>query len=92
MGEPRLVARTLEGVAGALSLGDRADEAARMLGLAEATRAGVDVELPDAERADLLRVTARLRERLGDARFDEEVAHGREEYVSAGGRRAVTPR
>ena len=32
VGEPRLVARTLEGVAGALSLGDRADEAARMLG------------------------------------------------------------
>jgi predicted ATPase/DNA-binding SARP family transcriptional activator len=92
VGEPRLVARTLEGVAGALSLGERAGEAARMLGLAEATRAGVEVELPDAERTDLLRITARLREQLGDARFEAEVAQGRGEYVPAGDSPAVTPR
>jgi predicted ATPase/DNA-binding SARP family transcriptional activator len=92
VGEPRLVARTLEGVAGALSLGERADEAARLLGLAEATRADVEVELPQAERADLVRVTARLRERLGDARFEAELAHGRGEYVPRRRPPAVTPR
>jgi predicted ATPase/DNA-binding SARP family transcriptional activator len=92
VGEPRLVARTLEGVAGALSLGERADEAARLLGLAEATRADVEVELPEAERADLMRVTARLRERLGDARFEAELAHGRGEYVPRRRPPAVTPR
>ena len=41
VGEPRLLARTLEGVAGALSLGEQPDEAARLLGRAEAIRASV---------------------------------------------------
>jgi predicted ATPase len=77
VGEPRLLARTLEGLAGALSLGERVDEAARLLGAAEATRSAVQAELPEAERTDALRVTARLRERLGDERFEAELARGR---------------
>jgi predicted ATPase/DNA-binding SARP family transcriptional activator len=92
VGEPRLVARTLEGVAGALSLGDRPDEAARLIGLAEATRASVGAPLPAGERADLARVTTRLRERLGDERFGAEVALGREEFVPPARSQAVTPR
>jgi tetratricopeptide (TPR) repeat protein len=82
IGEPRLLARTLEGLAGALSLGDHAGEAARLLGLAEATRAAVHAELPEAERGDLARVSTRLRDRLGDEVFEAEVARGRSEYSS----------
>jgi hypothetical protein len=92
LGEPRLVARTLEGVAGALSLGKHPDEAARLIGLAEATRASVDAPLPDGEREDLLRVTTRLRDRLGEERFGAEVALGREEFVPPARPHAVTPR
>jgi len=79
VGEPRLLARTLEGVAGALSLGERAAEAARLLGLAEATRAAVHAGLPEAERIDVTRVSSRLRDRLGDERFETEFARGRAE-------------
>jgi tetratricopeptide (TPR) repeat protein len=74
VGEPRLLARALEGLAGALSLGERTGEAARLLGLAESTRAA---GLPEAERVDLMRVSTRLRRRLGDERFEAELAHGR---------------
>ncbi len=82
VGEPRLLARTLEGVAGALSLGEHAGEAARLLGLAESTRAAVQAGLPDAERMDLIRVTDRLRERLGDELFEAEFARGRAESLA----------
>jgi hypothetical protein len=77
-----LLARTLEGLAGALSLGQRAGEAARLLGAAEATRAAVQAALPEAERTDLTRVTTRLRRRLGDERFEAEFAGGRAEPVA----------
>jgi predicted ATPase/DNA-binding SARP family transcriptional activator len=80
VGEPRLLARTLEGLAGALSLGDRAPEAARILGLAEATRAAVHARLPEAERDDMTRVSERLRKRLGDERFEAELARGRTDF------------
>ncbi len=86
VGEPRLLARTLEGVAGALSLGERAGEAARLLGLAEATRAAVHAGLPAAERMDLIRVSARLRDRLGDEAFEAQFARGRAESVAQPGR------
>ena len=86
VGEPRLLARTLEGVAGALSLGERAGEAARLLGVAESMRASVHAGLPEAERMDLIRVTTRLRERLGDERFEAELARGRAEPVAHAGR------
>ena len=82
VGEPRLLARSLDGLAGALSLGDRADEAARLLGAAEGTRAAVHARLPERERKDVVPASTRLRERLGDERFEEEFARGRSEYVS----------
>ncbi len=81
VGEPRLLARTLEGVAGALSLGERTDEAARLLGLAEAMRDAVHVRMPEAERADVTRVADRLRDRLGSEPFEAELARGRAEFV-----------
>jgi predicted ATPase/DNA-binding SARP family transcriptional activator len=82
VGEPRLLARTLEGLAGALSLGDHAGEGARLLGLAEATRAATRVRLPEAEGLDLERVSTRLRERLGDELFEAALARGRADYLS----------
>ncbi len=82
VGEPRLLARSLDGLAGALSLGDRADEAARLLGAAEGTRAAVHARLPERERKDVAPASTRLRERLGDERFEEEFARGRSEHVS----------
>lgn len=82
VGEPRLLARTLDGLAGALSLGERAGEAARLLGAAEGTRLAVHARLPEAERKDVLRVSTRLRERLGDERFEEEFARGRTDHGS----------
>jgi tetratricopeptide (TPR) repeat protein len=88
VGEPRLLARTLEGLAGALSLGERAAEAARILGLADATRGAVHAHLPEAERRDMIRVSERLRDRLGDERFEAELARGRADFDS---QRRATP-
>ena len=82
VGEPRLLARTLEGVAGALSLGERTAEAASLLGLADAIRGAIHVPLPEPERADAARVFARLREVLGEERFDAEFARGRAELAA----------
>ena len=82
VGEPRLLARTMEGLAGALSLGSRATEAARLLGAAEGARAAVHAQLPSAEGENLVRVSRRLRDRLGDACFEAELAVGRAEYVA----------
>jgi predicted ATPase/DNA-binding SARP family transcriptional activator len=81
VGEPRLLARTLEGLAGALSLGERPREAARLLGVAEAIRAEAGARLPDAERVDVNRVSARLRGRLGDGPFEAELERGRADYA-----------
>ena len=81
VGEPRLLARTLEGVAGALSLGERADEAARLLGARRGTARRGARPAPGAEREDVMRVADRLRDRLGDERFEAELARGRAEFV-----------
>jgi predicted ATPase/DNA-binding SARP family transcriptional activator len=93
VGEPRLLARSLEGLAGALSLGDRAPEAAGLLGLAEATRAAARASLPEAECDDVARIANRLRDRLGHERLEAELARGRSEHTSQlGGAGAVTAR
>ena len=60
-GDPRMIALTQEGQAGAHSLaGDRA-RATALLAAARAARAGAGAALPPAERFDLDRITARLR-------------------------------
>jgi predicted ATPase/DNA-binding SARP family transcriptional activator len=82
LGEPRLIARALEGLAGAVALRGHAGAAARLLGVAEATRATVRGQLADAERGDVARISAALRERLGAERFAAEVEHGRAEHAS----------
>ncbi|MFI7386361.1 AfsR/SARP family transcriptional regulator [Streptomyces sp. NPDC049813] len=66
--EPRALALSLEGLAGALTT--RAPEAAAaLLGAAEAERRGVDAPLPPAERGDVDRIAAALRTTLGPAAY-----------------------
>ncbi|WP_141582798.1 BTAD domain-containing putative transcriptional regulator [Actinomadura sp. WMMA1423] len=60
-GHPRAVALAKEGLAGALSLAGRRAEAARALAAASRAREDAGAPLPEAERADVDRIAARLR-------------------------------
>jgi predicted ATPase/DNA-binding SARP family transcriptional activator len=82
VGEPRLLARSLDGLAGALSLGDRAYEAAGLLGVADATRTAARAPLPEGERDEVARIARRLRNGLGIEQFEAELARGRSEPLS----------
>ncbi|MEU4700510.1 BTAD domain-containing putative transcriptional regulator [Nonomuraea dietziae] len=66
-GDPRAVALALEGLAGAHSLAGRHDLAARLLATAAATRRAVGAPLPAAERGDVDRIEARVRQARGTA-------------------------
>jgi predicted ATPase len=66
----------LDGLAGALSLDGRHDQAARLLGAAAAARESSSLPPAPAERADIDRITARVREALGETRFAAECRHG----------------
>lgn len=93
LGEPRAVALSLEGIAGAVSL--RKDEcsaahAAALLGAADTARRSVNAPLPSAERGDVERITTVARASLEQSAFrdayesgaqstiGEAVLHGRE--------------
>ncbi|MFI6904041.1 BTAD domain-containing putative transcriptional regulator [Nonomuraea sp. NPDC050394] len=78
-GDPRAVALALEGLAGALSLAGRAEEAARHLGTAAAMRRSVGAPLPDGERLDVDRITARVRTSLDAGAFTEAFRSGERE-------------
>ncbi|WP_101787844.1 BTAD domain-containing putative transcriptional regulator [Nonomuraea indica] len=65
VGDPRAVALALEGLAGARALGGAHEEAGRLLGKAAALRRSVGAPLPPAERGDVDRITAVVREALG---------------------------
>ncbi|MFI5943291.1 AfsR/SARP family transcriptional regulator [Streptomyces uncialis] len=71
-GDPRAVALAHEGLAGAHSLADRPARAARLLGLAARARERSGAPLPEAERGDVDRVTARVLAALGDEVFTAE--------------------
>ncbi|MFG2764657.1 BTAD domain-containing putative transcriptional regulator [Streptomyces rubiginosohelvolus] len=74
LAEPRALALSLEGLAGAAALtGDRpaAVCAARLLGAAAAARRRAGAPLPPAERGDVDRVTAAARAVLGAPAFTE---------------------
>ncbi|TMR92323.1 BTAD domain-containing putative transcriptional regulator [Nonomuraea basaltis] len=75
IGDPRAVALALEGLAGALTAEDP-PRAAHLLGVAAALRESVGAPLPPAERGDVDRITAALRETLGDASFTAAFEHG----------------
>ncbi|MFH8371045.1 BTAD domain-containing putative transcriptional regulator [Streptomyces sp. NPDC018031] len=79
LGEPRAVALSLEGLAGAVALpggGGRAGCAALLLGAANAARRGVGAPLPAAERGDVDRITAAVTAALGEAAFAEAFRRG----------------
>ncbi|WP_030668802.1 BTAD domain-containing putative transcriptional regulator [Streptomyces sp. NRRL B-1347] len=83
-GDNRAVALALEGLAGARALAGAHAEAAALLGRAAALRAAEGAPLPEAERADVDRATARGRAALGAGAFDTAVDAAR-------ARGAVTP-
>ena len=79
LGEPRALALSLEGLAGAAALRGTAPAAgcaALLLGAADAARRSVGAPLPAAERTDVDRVTRSARKTLGDAAFDRSFTHG----------------
>ncbi|MFE3384980.1 BTAD domain-containing putative transcriptional regulator [Streptomyces anulatus] len=79
LAEPRALALSLEGLAGASALAGRMPEAvcaARLLGAADAARRRAGAPLPPAERADVDRVTAAARAVLGAPAFTEAFDRG----------------
>lgn len=76
-GDVRAVALALEGTAGARALAGRYDEAARLLGAAEAARESVGTPLPPGERGDVERIGATLRAALGTRGYAAQLARGR---------------
>ncbi|MFJ8040430.1 BTAD domain-containing putative transcriptional regulator [Kitasatospora sp. NPDC096147] len=76
LGDPRAIALALEGLAGtAAATGDH-PTAARLLGCAAATRAGVGAPLPPAERTDVDRITTPTRAALGPTLFTTHHTEG----------------
>ncbi|MFD6418510.1 BTAD domain-containing putative transcriptional regulator [Streptomyces sp. NPDC060194] len=81
LADPRTLALSFEGLAGAAALADDgtaagAGHAARLLGAAARARQSVDAPLPAAERADVDRVTAAARARLGPDGFAAAFTEG----------------
>lgn len=76
IGEPRAVALSLEGLAGAAALTDAAGRAAGLLGAADAARRGAGAPLPPAERGDVDRITARATAALGETAFAQAYGEG----------------
>ncbi|KAA5832013.1 AfsR/SARP family transcriptional regulator [Saccharopolyspora hirsuta] len=73
--DPRAIALTLEGLAGA-EAATAPERAARLLGAAAAARASVGTPLPRAERGDVDRITAEARKSLTDNDFDHAFDQG----------------
>ncbi|MFF8592291.1 BTAD domain-containing putative transcriptional regulator [Streptomyces sp. NPDC015220] len=93
LGEPRALALSLEGLAGAAALHGTepaAGCAALLLGAADAARRSVAAPLPPAERADVDRITHAARATLGDAAFDHAFGHGARLSPEEALRRAAT--
>ncbi|MFF2700315.1 BTAD domain-containing putative transcriptional regulator [Streptomyces cyaneofuscatus] len=93
LAEPRALALSLEGLAGAAALpGDAAaaTRAATLLGAAAAARHRAGAPLPPAERADVDRVTAAARAALGAAAFSEAYERGARLNPEEAGRQART--
>ncbi|TWF79676.1 putative ATPase [Pseudonocardia hierapolitana] len=74
--DPRALALSLEGLAGAVALAGGHRHAARLLGAAAAARESVGAPLPTAERGDVDRITAVAAAALGEAEFAAELATG----------------
>ncbi|MGW5066696.1 AfsR/SARP family transcriptional regulator [Streptomyces cyaneofuscatus] len=93
LAEPRALALSLEGLAGAAALpggAAAATRAATLLGAAAAARHRAGAPLPPAERADVDRVTAAARAALGAAAFSEAYERGARLDPEEAGRQART--
>ncbi|TDC15484.1 AfsR/SARP family transcriptional regulator [Streptomyces sp. 8K308] len=75
-GDARAMALALEGLAGAHALAGRHAYAAVLLGAAHAARASVGMPLPSAERGDVDRITAAVREHLEEGAYLAAYRHG----------------
>ncbi|MFI6585308.1 BTAD domain-containing putative transcriptional regulator [Embleya sp. NPDC050493] len=79
LAEPRALALSLEGLAGAASLAGTtaaAEQAARLLGASDAARRSVGAPLPAAERIDVDRITGAATATLGPAAFTAAFTRG----------------
>lgn len=75
--EPRALALSLEGLAGAAARHTRgAEHAALLLGAADSARRSVDAPLPPAERGDVDRIASSARAALGEPVFTEAFERG----------------
>ncbi|WP_205671766.1 BTAD domain-containing putative transcriptional regulator [Amycolatopsis sp. CFH S0740] len=74
--EPRALALSLEGLAGAAARKDSAQSAALLLGAADAARRRVGAPLPRAERGDTDRITAAAQAVLSESGFAEAFQRG----------------
>ncbi|MFE6779274.1 BTAD domain-containing putative transcriptional regulator [Streptomyces sp. NPDC057702] len=78
-GDPRALALALEGLAGVRHLAGQPERAASLLGTAARARAAVGAPLPPAESGDVSRITAAVRQTLGETDF--ATAYAREAEV-----------
>ncbi|MFD4630701.1 BTAD domain-containing putative transcriptional regulator [Streptomyces sp. NPDC058284] len=76
LAEPRALALSLEGLAGAAAVSGKAEHAALLLGAADAARQGAGAPLPPAERGDVDRITAVAKAALGEPAFAEAFTRG----------------
>ncbi|MET9390837.1 BTAD domain-containing putative transcriptional regulator [Streptomyces sp. NPDC006624] len=90
--DPRSVALALEGLAGAYSLAGAPERAARLLGTAAATRERAGAPHPPAERGDVDRIAARLRDAMGEAVYTRAFTLGtRGDHEAEAGAEAAAP-
>lgn len=88
-GDPRALARALEGLAGAEALAGRLTQAARLLGAAAAARDTVRTPLPPAERGDVDRITAAVRAALTPQAYDVARSRGARDFPALPGQRRI---
>ncbi|WP_020580071.1 BTAD domain-containing putative transcriptional regulator [Actinopolymorpha alba] len=75
-GDPRALALAHEGLAGAYALAGQPVQAARLLGTATRARESSGAPLPEAERGDVERITAKVLATLGTEMFAAEFSAG----------------
>ncbi|MEU1150792.1 BTAD domain-containing putative transcriptional regulator [Streptomyces sp. NPDC005863] len=76
LAEPRAVALSLEGLAGAAAVSGDAERAALLLGSADAARRSVGAPLPPAERGDVDRIAAAASAALGPTAYADAFRRG----------------
>ncbi|MEV8535203.1 tetratricopeptide repeat protein [Streptomyces sp. NPDC051211] len=84
-GDPRAVALAQEGIAGAYALAGQPVQAARLLGTATRARESSGAPLPEAERGDVERITAKVLATLGTEVFAAEFSAGADDDPDVGG-------